>query len=148
MNKQCKATACNNEEGYALESDGCVHCADVDKHINGNVCESNDVFNCGKHGRNCYDAFGTGVKEVACNSGTCQLVSCDSDAGYVKSSSGNSCGTCNSVQHAYNDNCEADSDEHCGRHGNACSGERHCNSESKKCCTIDSTTSEFTDDCE
>ena len=84
----CKVNSCM--EGY---------------HLYDNICEYDDITNCGSHGNSCMIDNADSVK---CEKGQCIVEKCTS--GY----------------HIYLNSCEVDSNEHCGSHEKSCTDSMYC----------------------
>ncbi len=117
-----KCTSAQNNSTCGIDGGACQSCtikhvcsagACVDKKCVGNVCQQkteagqedicqNDNTHCGS---NCQDCTINATASTCNDKGYCQITACEK--GY----------------HEYNNTCEADSIEHCGAHGNACSVE-------------------------
>ena len=70
-------------------------------HAYGNVCERNNVNNCGAHGKACSAQISQWA-DGDCPDGLCNV------------------SACNSGYHVYGATCEKDSQTNCGKHGNVC----------------------------
>lgn len=123
---QCVATDC--KDGYVIKNGKCtavtptVECAD-NEHVYENKCEKDTLDHCGSHDNNCAETEGWG--SGVCNHGECVVTSCA--ANYVlkgsKCSEDNAEPTtteCDEGWHEYNSECEKDTIENCGTHGNNC----------------------------
>ncbi|MBS7381772.1 MAG: BspA family leucine-rich repeat surface protein [Bradymonadales bacterium] len=117
-----KCTSAQNNSTCGVDGGACQSCtikhvcsagACVDKKCVGNVCQQkteagqedicqNDNTHCGS---SCQDCTLNATASTCNDEGYCQITACEK--GY----------------HEYNNTCEADSIEHCGAHGNACSVE-------------------------
>ena len=117
-----KCTSAQNNSTCGVDGGACQSCtikhvcsagACVDKKCVGNVCQQkteagqedickNDDTHCGS---SCQDCTINATASTCNDEGYCQITACKK--GY----------------HEYNNTCEADSFEHCGAHGNACSVE-------------------------
>ena len=117
-----KCTSAQNNSTCGVDGGACQSCTIkqvcsagtcVDKKCAGNVCQQkteagqedicqNDNTHCGS---SCQDCTINATASTCNDEGYCQITACEK--GY----------------HEYNNTCEADSIEHCGAHGNACSVE-------------------------
>ncbi len=118
---ECIPTACDS--GYELENGACTALIDCgeDKHIYNGKCEADTVSHCGYHENDCsvLDGWDDGV----CKSAHCYATSCSSGYDLREDT-----GTCrvhvaicdDGTEHVFNNDCEANTIEHCGKHDYAC----------------------------
>ena len=82
--------------------EGACNVCDLNAHVFGNECETDDIANCGEHDYKCDDALIPHGKSFSCISKVCRVNSCSD--GY----------------HVHENGCEEDSIAHCGEHDHAC----------------------------
>ena len=123
IKNKCVASACGT--GYTVTEGVCISTATTcteNQHYYNNKCEDNDETHCGSHDNACNSASIPGWETGSCSDGKCVATSCS--GGYTLTKSGScvaTATTCTDNEHYYNGSCEANSDENCGSHGNACS---------------------------
>ena len=88
-----------------------VNCQ-VGQHVYGDVCEPDDMQNCGGHGIAC-------ASDQQCLNGSCQPKGNDPNPGETPVD-------CPAGQHAYGDSCEPDDMQNCGGHGVSCKYAQRC----------------------
>ncbi len=125
----------------------CTDVCEKGTHIYGETCEEDSEVNCGSHDNNCSKLAGWEDgkcdENVMCSASQCQLnyhlVSETSEPGRCEADTHECCGeecvtcavtakceygtcsdVCESGTHIFGDNCEEDSVENCGTHGNNC----------------------------
>ena len=107
QNGACVATSCKS--GY---------------HVYNHDCEDDSIQNCGAHGNDCSNVIQFWANG-SCENGSCVVSECSED----KIISNNKCidkptpedPICTGNRHSYNHDCEDDSIQNCGAHGNDCS---------------------------
>ena len=114
----CRASACSS--GYELDAGKCVallKCPEG-QHLHEGACEEDSLENCGNHDYACANV--PGWVSGSCTEGKCVPDACS--PGYeLKIDQCEALTDCPDGQHLHGGVCEADSIEHCGKHGNNCS---------------------------
>ena len=135
INKQCVATQCDSATHWLNENNACAgnsndHCGSVQG------CEPGTFCSQGQCKSACNEPIETTCANTAANSKYCANLSVSmTDCGkcgepctidtipnsiIVKCENGCKAERCENGYHVYNDACEPDDVENCGRHGNAC----------------------------
>ena len=146
LDGQCYATECDEGNGYLAFDGACIARLGCDRgeHLFKGICEPDDLYNCGSHGKVCeksnigwisgvcedVNSFVECYDDSQCASGFCLENECFStecvateceDIYEVKNGKCTPRTSCEEGKHIYQNICEEDSTENCGDHNIQCS---------------------------
>ena len=114
---QCVASDC--AQGYVLSNGVCMALlCGAGEHEYNSQCEPDSIAHCGIHGRDC--AALAGWQDGGCDAAQCVARACDEGYDLADGICYARNLTCDANAHIYWGECEADSVENCGMHGNRC----------------------------
>ena len=113
--KHCVVTECNNGFVPSESRNACI-CPE-NTHAFGDSCEPDSVDNCGSHDTHCNAQIQNYITGE-CRANQCIVTACAN--GFVPSETQDACTCPEATAHIFEDACETDSADHCGKHDTNC----------------------------